>query len=321
MLLRFAGVIVVLISISFGGGIAWGQEYPSKPIRFITSGIGNSVDFGARLVAQTMSANLGRQVIVENRASGPILGRLVAKSLPDGYTILFYGSTTWTIPLVQNDAGYDPARDFSPITIVSTAPNVLVVHPQLPVKSVRDLILLARARPGELNYASSGTGASNHLAAELFNFMAGIRIVRIPYKDGARASADLISGETQLIFANASFSVPHMRTGKLRALAVTSKQPTQLVPGVPTVSATGLPDYEWGSMFVMFAPARTPAAIISRLNQEAVRVLHQPQVKEQFFNAGTEVVGSTPEELAAVMNSEVARVGKLIKSAGILGDR
>jgi tripartite-type tricarboxylate transporter receptor subunit TctC len=303
----------------FNPAVAWGQDFPSKPIRFLTSGVGNSVDFAARLVAQTMAGNLGRQVVVENRGSGPLLGQTVAKAAPDGYTVLFYGSTTWTMPLVS-DVGYDPVNDFAPITIVATSPNVLVVHPSLPAKSVKELILLAKAQPGALNYASSGTGASNHLATELFKFMAGIDIVRINYKDGARASADLISGQVQLIFGNASFSVPHMKSGRLRALAVTSAQPSIFVPGVPTVAASGLPGYEWGSMFVMFAPARTPAAIISRLNQETVRLLKQSDVKEQLINAGVEAVGSSPEELAAKMKSEIARLTKVIKHAGIRGD-
>lgn len=286
----------------------------------MTSGVGNSVDFAARVVAQAMSSNLGRQVIVENRGSGPVLGQAVAKAPPDGYTVLFYGSTTWMMPLVQSNAGYDPVNDFAPITIVANSPNVLVVHPSLPVKSVRELILLAKARPGELNYASSASGASNHLAAELFKFMAGINIVQIPYKDGSRASIDLMSGQVQMTFGNAGFSIPHVRAGRLRALAVTSAQPSLLVPDVPTVAASGLPGYEWGSMFVMFAPAKTPEAIVNRLNQETVRVLKQADVKEAFFKAGTEAVGSTPQQLDATMKSEIARLAKLIKHAGIRAD-
>ncbi len=313
----FASAFVASILTASG---AFGQDYPGKPIRFLTSGIGNSVDFAARLVAQTMSTNLSRQVIVENRGSGPLLSQTVAKAAPDGYTVLFYGSTMWTMPLVQSDAGYDPINDFSPITIVATSPNVLVVHPSLPAKSVKELIALAKTQPGALNYASSGTGASNHLATELFKFMAGVNIVRINYKDGARASADLISGQVHMIFGNASFSVPHMKSGRLRALAVTSAQPSVLVPGVPTVAATGLPGYSWGSMFVMFAPARTPVAIINRLNQETARVLKQTEVRDLLLNAGVEGVGSSSEELATTMKSEMARLSKVIKSAGIRGD-
>jgi tripartite-type tricarboxylate transporter receptor subunit TctC len=185
---RLVRLTLVIASIASCASVASAQDYPTKPVRFMTSGVGNSVDFAARIVAQALSSNWGRQVIVENRGSGPILGQSVAKAPPDGYTVLFYGSTTWMIPLVQSSAGYDPVTDFVPITIVANSPNVLVVHPSLPVKSVRDLILLAKARPGELNYASSSSGASNHLAAELFKFMAGINIVQIPYKDGSRAS-------------------------------------------------------------------------------------------------------------------------------------
>jgi tripartite-type tricarboxylate transporter receptor subunit TctC len=301
-------------------GIAGAQDYPSKPIRFITSGVGTGVDFAARLVAQHMSTNLGRQVIVENRPSGPTLGQTVAKATPDGYIVLFYGSTFWTMPLVQASSGYDPVKEFAPISIVTTSPNVLVIHPSLPAKSVKELIALAKARPGELNYASSGTGASNHLAAELFNFMAGVNITRIPYADGARASADLISGQVHMVFGNASFTIPHMKSGRLRALAVTSAQPSALLPGLPSIAASGVPGYESGSMFVMFAPAKTAAAVINRLNQETVRVVKQADVRDVLFNTGVEAVGSSPEELAATMKSEIARLVKVVKQAGIRVD-
>ena len=240
----------------------------------------------------------------------------VAKAPPDGYTVLVYGSTIWITPLLQNTP-YDPVTDFAPITLVAISPHAIVVHPSLPVKSVRELIALAKAKPGDLNYASLGTGTSTHLGAELFKSMAHVNIVRVPYKSAATQMADLLSGQVQMTFSTTGAAMPHVKSGRLRALAVTSAKPSALMSGLPTVAASGLPGFESGAIYVMFAPSGTPAAIISRLNQETVRYLNQADVKERFFSAGLEAVGSTPEELAAKMKSEMARLGKVIKDAGI----
>ena len=212
---------------------------------------------------------------------------------------------------------YDPVKDFSPITIAIRAPNVLAVHPSVAAASVGELIALARARPGVLNYASVGSGSTAHLAAELFKAMAGVDIVHIPYKGGAPAVNDLISGQVQLMFGTAGSVAAHIKSGRVRGIAVTSPQPSELFPGLPTVAASGLPDYQSGTLQGLFAPARTPAAIIRRLNQEAVGVLKKTEVREKLFGGGVEVVASAPEEFAATIKSEMLRMGQIIRSAGI----
>ncbi len=299
-------------------GAVHGQDFPKKPIRIVTAEVGSTNDFVARLIAQGLSAGLGQQMVVENRggASGIIAAQTVAQAPPDGYTLLFYTSTLWIGPLLQN-VSWDPVRDFSPITLAATSPNILVVHPSLPVKSVEELIVLAKARPGELNYSSSSTGASTHLAAELFKAMAGVNIVRINYKGGGSALNALIAGQVQVMFPSAGLVTPHVKSGRLRALAVTTAQPSALAPGLPTMAASGLPGYESGSIYGIFAPAGILATLINRLNQEIVRALNRTEVKEKFFNVGVEIVGSSPEEFAATIKSDMARMGKLIKDAGI----
>jgi tripartite-type tricarboxylate transporter receptor subunit TctC len=291
------------------------QSYPNKPVRVICAGVGGGADVSARLLAPGLSEGLGQQIVIDNRPSGVIPGEIAAKAAPDGYTLLLYNNTVWVGPLIQR-ASYDAVRDFAPITLTNQAPNILVVHSALPVKTVKQLIALAKARPGQLNYATGSTGASNHIAAELFKSMAGVDMVRIPYKTGSQESAALISGEVQLMFASASMT-PYVRSGRLRALAVTSPSPSPLFPGLPTIASAGLPGYESGSIYALFAPIGTPAAIISRVNRDSARVLHTPEIKERFFRAGMEAVGSSPEELGATIKSDIARVSKLIKDAGI----
>lgn len=293
-----------------------GQEYPNKPVRIVTSEVGGGNDLQARLIAKGLTGSLGQQVIVENRPSGVIPGEVVSKSAPNGYTLLLYNNALWTSPLIQRTP-YDPIKDFSPITTVAIGPNVLVVNPFLPVKSVADLIALAKSRPGELNYASSGTGASNHLAAELFKTMAGIDIVRIGYKGASRGLTDLIAGQVQVMFPTAGAAAPHIKTGRVRALAVTGARRSVLAPELPTMAASGLPGYESTAMYGMFAPAGTPVAIVNRLHDEIVRVLNAAEVKRKFFGVGMETVGDSPEQLASTIKSEMARVGKVIKAAGI----
>lgn len=291
------------------------QSYPSKPIRLVTPGIGGSADFVARLIAQGISGPLGQQVVVDNRSSGSIPGQIVSKASPDGYTLLLGGPPLWIGSLLQN-VPYDVFRDFSPITLATSVPNLLVVSPSLPVGSVPELITLAKAKPGELNYASSSTGGSAHLAAELFNSMAGTHIVHIPYNGNGPALNDLMGGRVQLMFAVAAVVMPHVKSGRLKALAVTSAKPSILLPEFPTVAAS-VPGYEATTTYSVLAPANTPAAIIQRLNQEIVRALNRTDVKERFLNAGVEVVGSSPEILATAMKSEFSRFGKVIKDAGI----
>ena len=301
-----------------GMGAASGQQnFPNKPVRIVTSGIGGGNDFTARLLAQGLTVNMGQQIVVHNRPSGLIPGQDVSRALPDGYTMLLAGGAFMIGTLLVSNPPYDPVRDFSPVSLVDYAPNVLVVHPSVPVNSVTELIALAKAKPGALNYASSGSGGSTHLAAELFKAMAGVDITRVPYKDGATQMADLVGGRVQLSFASPPSVAPHTRSGKLRALAITSKQPSALAPGVPTVTATGLPGYESISIDAMYVPAKTPNAIINRLNQELVRVLNRADVREKLLNAGLEVVGSSPAQLATAVKSEMAKWGKLVKDLGL----
>lgn len=302
-------------------GTASGQTYPSKPIYIVTGTAGGASDFVARLVAQGLTGSLGQQVVVENQgsASGIMAAQTVARAPRDGYTLLAYGSPIWIIPLLQDNVPYDPVRDFAPVTLTVSSPNILAVHPSLPVKSVKELIALARARPGDLNYGAGASGGSPHLSAELFKTMASVNMVHIAYRGVGPALTALISGEVQIMFPSAGAAAPHLKSGRLRALAVTTARPSALFPGLPTVAASGLPGYESVSVFGMFAPARTPAALINRLNQEIARALNRKDVKERLFNSGIETVGSSPEEFAATIKSDMAKWGKLIKEVGARG--
>lgn len=316
MLLPLFAVVIFAACLMVNAGAVSAQDYPHKPIRIFTSQSGSPSDFIARLLAQGISGPLGQSVIVDNRV-GIVATENVAKAPADGYTLLFYGPVVWLLPYLRDHVAWDPEKDFSAVTLATQAPNLLVVHPSLPVKSVRELIALAKARPGELNYGSGLTGSSNHMAAELFKSMAGVNIVRVPYSGPAAAFTAVIGGQLQLMFPDAGSASPHVKSGRIRALAISTAEPSALGPGLPTIAASGVPGYESGIISVMFAPAKTPAAIINRLNQEIVRVLNKPDVKERLFNSGVEVVGSSPEQLAATMRSEMTRMGKVIKEAGI----
>ena len=293
------------------------QNYPNKPIRFVTGAPGGGGDFVARLMAQGLTGPLGQPVIVDNR--GNIPGEIVAQALPDGYTLLVDSSSFLIGPLLQK-MPYDAVKDFSPISWVVMSLNILVVHPSVPANSVKELIALAKAKPGQLNYGSGGAGSSTHLAAELFKSMAGIDIVRIPYKGAGPAMTALIAGEVQMVLGSAGSVTPLMKSGKLKALAVTSAQPSALFPGLPTMAATGVPGYESVAIHGIFAPVKTPASIIRILNEEVVRVVNTADVKEKFFKAGLETVGSSPEQFAAAIKSDLARMSKVIKEAGIKAD-
>jgi tripartite-type tricarboxylate transporter receptor subunit TctC len=300
-------------------GAALAQEFPVKPLRIVTTGIGSGSDIAARVIAQALTGPLGQQVIVDPRGNGVVPGQTVAQAAADGYTLLINGTSLWIGTLFQN-TGYDPIKDFSAISWILKQPNVLAMHPSLPVKSVRELLALAKSRPGELNYASSATGSSSHLAAELFKALSGTNITRISYTAGASQIADLLGGHVQLMFATSALVSSHLKSGRLKALGVTSLESSALLPGLPSIASAGVPGYESVGMTGFFAPAKTPSSIVNRLNQEVVRVLRLPDVKEKLFNAGVETVGSSPEELANKIKSELARLGKVIKDAGIKGE-
>ena len=292
-----------------------GHAYPNKIIRIVTSAPGGGSDVLSRLIAPGLTESLGQQVIVDNR--GSIAPEIVAKAPPDGYTLLVSGSPLWVLPLLRANTPWDAVKDFAPITLAVSSPSILVVHPSLPVKSVKELIALAKARPGELNYASGTPGATPHLAAELFKVMAGVNMVRVGYKGTGPGILGVMSGQVELMFPNAGSAMPHVRSGRLRALAVCNAQPSALVPGLPTVAAAGLPGYETSSPQAVLAPAKTPVTLVNRLHQEIVRVLNRADVKERLFNSGGEAVGSSPERFAATIKSDIVRMGKLIKDAGI----
>ena len=291
------------------------QTYPSRPIRLLTSGVGGNGDVTARLVANALTPRLGQQVIVDNRPSGFTSSEIASRADPDGHTLLVLGTTHWMSPLVRR-VPYDPDRDFSPITMVSNTPNVLIVTPSLTVASVGDLISLAKAKPGVLNYGASGVGSSNHLAAELFKYMTGVDIVHVPYKSNVAGMADLMAGQIQVAFPTGAAAAPLVRSGKVKALAVTGTRPSVSFPGLPTVAET-VPGYESGSPIAVFAPAKTPAAIIRQLHGAIVDLLQDAQVRQRLQAFGAEPVGSTPGETDARIRSEVARMGKVIKAAGI----
>ena len=304
-----------------GAGVASAQTYPTKTVRILAPDIGGGADVVARIIGQGLSAALGHQFVIENRAgNGVIAADTVAKAPADGYTLLVFGSPIWLLPLLQDNVPYDVARDFAPVTLATTAPNILTVHPTLPVKSVKELVALAKSRPGDLNYAAGISGAFTHLAGELFRSTAKINIVGVPYKGTALALNDLIAGRVQLQFSSAASVTPHIASGRLKALAVTSAQRSALFPDLPTVAAT-LPGFEAVSIIGMFAPAKTPAAIIAQLNRQAATVLQTPEVKQRFMTFGTEVAGSSPEQFATVIKSETARWDKVIRDAGIRGNR
>jgi tripartite-type tricarboxylate transporter receptor subunit TctC len=313
-----SGFTVASIAVALLAGTpVYGQDFPNKPIRIVTSEPGGGGDIIARVLAQGMSPSLGQQVIVDNR-SGALPGEIVAKAPADGYTLLLHGGSFYLAPFMQK-LSYEVQKDFAAVTQAIRSPNVIVVHPSVAANSTKELIALARAKPGQLNYGSGATGVPTHLSAELFKSMAGINIVRIPYKGTGPALTGLISGENQIMFATASAVAPHIKSGKVKALAVTSLEPSPLTPELPTAAAT-VPGYESESIIGVFAPIKTPPATIRRLNQEMVRVLHQPDVKERFFHAGTEAVGNSPEQFAAVIKAEISKWGKVIKDAGIKPD-
>ena len=307
---------IFCIALFLAAATAHGQNLPNKPIRIETSEPGSTSDFVARLLAQGMAGDLGREVIVENRG-GLMAADSVFRSAPDGAMIALNGSSLWTGPLVRNDVPYDPVKDFAPITLAADAPNVMVVSGTLPVHSVPDLIALAKAKPGVLNYGSGSTGAPSHFGMELFKSMTGVDIVRVAYKGTGPALNALLAGQVQMMILAPTGVIGHMKSGKLIGLGVTSAKPSELAPGLPTIASQGLPGFAVDGPFGLFAPAKTPPAIVKRLNQAMVKVLKQPEARQRLLHAGVEAVGSTPEEFAAYIAADLAKWGQLVKTAGI----
>lgn len=311
-------VRTILICMSIlAAGVACGQAFPGKPIRIVTSPVGGTNDIMSRLIAQETAGPLGVPVIVDNRGGGGnVYGDLVAKSPPDGHTLLVTGNSFWIGPILRK-APFDPIADFSTITLATTSPNVIVVHPSLPVKTVRELIALAKSRPGQLNFSAGELGSGTQLAGDLFNIMAGVKIVRIPYKGAGPALTGVITGEAQIMFAIFGSAMTHIRSGRLRALGVSSLKPTPLAPGLPTIASAGLPGYEAVQIQGVWAPGKTPAPIVNRLHDEIVRVLNRPEIKKRLFDSGMEVVGSTPREFNDFLEADMDKMRKLFRDIDI----
>jgi len=297
------------------------QEYPVKAIRFIAPNLpGGPTDILARLIGQKLAESFGQPVVIENRAGagGNIGTEAAAKSPPDGYTLVTGNNATFgaNVSLYKHLA-FDPVKDFAPIVLVGTQPNILVVHPSLPVTSVKQLIALAKARPGELNYAGSGMGAVAHLAAELFKTMAQVNIVHIPYKSAAPALIDVIAGQNQLMFATSLSVQPHIKSEKLRALAVTTAKRSRLMPELPTIAEAGVPGFAAMTWHGVLTTGGTPPAIVNKLNAEINRILQLPDVRERLGALGAEIIGGTPKEFADHIQREIPKWAKVIKDAGV----
>ena len=310
-----------VIAMVLGAGVVHGQAYPVKPIRFITTGVGGSTDLAARTVAQGLLDSAGWNVVVDNRGSTIVSAEVVSRAAPDGHTLLVSTDGLWRGGYFQK-MPFDPVRDFLPITMVSRSPNILVVHPSLPVKSVKELIALAKAKPKQLNYGAGAIGASTHLASELFNQMAGVKIVHVPYKSSGLAATAIISGELEVMFGTTGTIWTYVKMGRVRPLAISTAQPSALAPGLPTIAAAGnLPGYESASTAGIFAPAGTSQALVKRLHEEMSKAMLRPEVKERFLNQSIEVVGGTPEEVAAFVKSDMATTARIVKELGIKLER
>lgn len=320
---RKAVVTCAVLALELGVAGASAQNYPARSIRMITpSSPGSGVDIVARIVGQKLSEALGQQVVIDNRAgAGANLGaEIAAKAPPDGYT-LFMGTPAHAInSSLYSRLNYDLVRDFAPVSLVTTGQYILVVHPALPVKTVRDLIALARARPGELNYGSGGNGNATHLAVELFGSLAKIRMTHVPYKGSGPAITDLIGGQVQLMFANLTAGLPHVKSGRLRALGVTGAKRSPTIPGLPTMQEAGVPGYIVTSYYGVLVPIATPQEIVARLNREITKVMRLPGMRERLAGEGAEPASSTPADFAAFIKAEIAKWATVVKDARISAD-
>jgi tripartite-type tricarboxylate transporter receptor subunit TctC len=316
--MRALPVVIVLASFCSAASAADSGAYPNRPIRMIVGfAPGGGTDTTARALTPKLSERLGQQVIVDNRpgAAGNIATDITTKAPADGYTILMGTIAALSInPTLYGNLPFDPLKDLAPVSQAVDATNILVVHPSVAAKSVKELIALAKTKP--LNAGSSGVGGAGHLALELFNVSAGTKITHVPYKGGAPAMTDLLGGQINLVFATAASAVPHIQSGKIRALAVTTTKRSQLVPDLPTVAEAGLPGFEANNWYGLVVPAKTPRPIIDRLHKEFVAVLNMPDIKDVLFKQGLDAAPSTPEKFGAYIKSETAKWAKVIKASG-----
>ena len=314
-------LLAFLLTVLGGAAPAWSQDYPVKPMRFIAPNLpGGPTDILARLLGQKLSESFGQPVVIENRAGagGNIGTEAAAKSAHDGYTLVTGNNATFgaNVSLYKN-MGFNPQKDFAPVILVARQPNILVVHPSLPVQSVKQLIALAKARPGELNYAGSGVGAAAHLAGELFKYMAHVNIVHVSYKSAAPALTDVLAGQCQLMFATSLSVQPHIQSKRVRALAVTTATRSRLMPQLPTIAEAALPGFEATTWHGVLVPAGTPPAVVEKLNAELNRILKMPDVIERLNNLGAEIIGGSPQAFADHIAVEIPRWATVIKAAGI----
>jgi tripartite-type tricarboxylate transporter receptor subunit TctC len=313
-------ILALLACMCLGAPAVFAQQYPTKPVRIIVPfAPGGGTDVIARYLAAGMSESFGRQVIVDNRAgANGIVGTEIASRAPaDGYTLLFVSSPHSVNPSLYPKLPYDTLHDFAPVSMVATSPYVLVIHPSLPVRNVKELIALAKKQPGEITYGSGGSGSSAHLAAELFNQMAGIKLREIPYKGAGPALLAVLSGESALVFGNALTVKPHIESGRLRALGIASPRRSPSAPGMPTIAEAGVPGFSAEAVLGMLAPARTPRAIIDTLNSEVHKVMRRPGAVDAMRSMGVDIALGTPEAFGRIIESEMARWGKLIRTLGL----
>lgn len=291
-------------------------------MRIVTAEAGGGSDYSARLMAQGLGSTLGQHVVVENRqgGNGVIAIDTAAKAASDGYTMLVYNNSMWILSLIKKKLPYDPVSDFTPVASIISVPNVLVVHPSVQATSTADLIALVKAGSTGLGYASAGIGTTSHISGALFVSMASANLLHVPYKGSASALTGIIGGHVQVMFPNAAAAMPHMKSGKLRALGITSLRPSRLFPELPAVSESGLPSFESVSTFGLFVPAKTPAGVVSQLNQAVAQILGKADVKEKFLNVGAETVGGPPAVLVNTIKTDLRRLAPVIKSAGISED-
>ena len=317
---QLAGNCSFGIAAMLAAAAACAQTYPAKPVRFVVPFVaGGPTDIQGRLLGEKLAQRLGQQFIIDNRggAGGNIGMEIVAKAPPDGHTLVIATVGTWAVNPHLYKLPYDVLKDFSPIIQVSTSPAVLVVHPSVPVKNVKELVALAKSKPGQLNYGSSGVGGLGHISGALFALMTGTKMVHIPYKSSAPSLTDLIAGQIEVLFNNAISTVPHIKSGKARALAVTSIKRTQALPDLPTIDEAGVKGYDNSSWSAVAAPAGTPKEIIGKLNNELNQILKLPDIREKSAAGGAAIIGGTPEQFGAYLKSEVTKFERVVKEAKI----
>ena len=319
---------LVALTLALGAALAPGwaraqDAWPSRPIRFILPfPPGGGTDILGRLIAERLTANLGQPVVAENRggAGGNVGAEAAAKSAPDGYTIVLVAPSLAISPSLYSKLNYDPVKDFAPVSLVATVPNVMITNPEVPARTLKEFIALAKSKPWQMNFGSGGSGTSNHLAGELFNIVAGVKLVHIPYKGVNLAMNDVISGRVQLVFIGIPAAVPHIKAGRLRALALVAPNRSSVLPDVPTVAEAGLPKFEVTTWYGILAPAGTPAPIIERLNGELRKVMHSSELKPRLEALATDPVTSTPEEFADLIKREIAKWAEVVREAGVKAD-